>query len=87
MRCQKAGTSLISRTYKGLFDSFVTSMDYGPFYAGRLLSGGDNQNLIHAVDGFLKKNGELLEHELRQTRVREDEYQDASLKWKYEFSE
>lgn len=76
----KAGTSLISRTYKGLFDSFVTSMDYGPFYAGRLLSGGDNQNLIHAVDGFLKKNGELLEHELRQTRVREDEYQDASLK-------
>ncbi|MDE7313263.1 MAG: tubulin-like doman-containing protein [Eubacterium sp.] len=76
----KAGTSLISRTYKGLFDSFVTSMDYGPFYAGRLLSGGDNQNLIHAVDGFLKKNGELLEHELRQTRLREDEYKDAALK-------
>lgn len=76
----KSGTSMMSRTYKGLFDSFVTSMDYGPFYAGRMLSGGDNPNLIHAVDGFLKKNAELLEHELRQTTLREDEYQDASLK-------
>jgi len=76
----KTGTSLISRTYKGLFDSFVTSLDYGPFYAGRMLAGGDNQNLIHAVDGFLKKNEELLEHELRQSKQREDEYHDAKLK-------
>lgn len=76
----KTSTSLISRTYKGLFDSFVTSLDYGPYYAGRMLAGGDNQNLIHAVDGYLKKNEELLEHELRQSKLREDEYEDAKRK-------
>lgn len=79
-RIPKTSASLISRTYKGLFDSFAVSLDYGPFYAGRMLAGGDNQNLIHAVDGYLKKNGELLEHELRQSGQREDEYRDAKLK-------
>ena len=76
----KVSTSLISRTYRGLFDSFVTDLAYGPFYAGRMLAGGDNQNLIHAVDGYLKKNEELLEHELRQSRQREDACADAKLK-------
>lgn len=76
----KVSTSLISRTYKGLFDSFVVKLEYGPFYAGRMLAGGDNQNLIHAVDGYLKKNEELLEHELRQSRQREDACADAKLK-------
>ncbi len=74
------GTSLISRTYRGLFDSFATRLDYGPIYAGRMLAGGDNQNLIHAADGFLKKNEELLAHELSQTGQREDEYREAKRK-------
>jgi len=76
----KNSTSLINRTYKGLFDSFVSNMEYGPFYAGRLLAGGDNQNLIHAVDGFIKKNDENLKHELRQSELRSDEYEEAKLK-------
>lgn len=76
----KVSTSLIGRTYKGLFDAFVGNLEYGPFYAGRMLAGGDNQNLIHAVDGFLKKNEALLEHELRQSRQREEACADAKLK-------
>ncbi len=76
----KVSTSLVSRTYKGLFDSFVVNLEYGPFYAGRMLAGGDNQNLIHAVDGYLKKNEELLEQELRKSRQREDACADAKLK-------
>lgn len=76
----QTGTSLIGRTYQGLFDFYAVSMDFGPFYAGHMLAGGDNANLIHAADGFIKKNEELLEHELRQSRQREDEYHDAKLK-------
>ncbi|MFG6392588.1 MAG: tubulin-like doman-containing protein [Lachnospiraceae bacterium] len=76
----KNSTSLVNRTYKGLFDSFATNLDYGPFYAGRMLAGGDNQNLIHAVDGFIKKNEENLEHELRQANLRLSDYKDAEAK-------
>lgn len=76
----KNSTSLINRTYKALFDSYVTNIDYGPFYAARLLAGGDNQNLIHAVDGYIKRNEENLEHELRQSRLRDDDYDSAKLK-------
>lgn len=73
----KNSTSLINRTYKGLFDSFVGNLEYGPFYAGRMLAGGDNQNLIHAVDGFIKTNEENLAHEMLQTELRKSEYDDA----------
>lgn len=70
-------TSLISRTYKGLCDSFVSDLAFGPFYAKRLLFGGNNQNLIHAIDGYIAKNNENLDHELRQGQLRDDEYTEA----------
>ena len=73
----KESTSLISRTYKALCDSFVTSLDFGPFYAKRMLFGGNNQNLIHAVDGYITKNNENLAHELRLEQLRDDEYEQA----------
>ncbi len=73
----KESTSLISRTYKGLCDSYLTRLDFGPLFAKRMLYGGNNQNLIHAVDGFIAKNNENLAHELRQSQLRDDEYEDA----------
>lgn len=76
----KASTSLISRTYKGLCDSFVTNLDFGPFYAKRMLYGGNNQNLIHAIDGYIAKNDENLQHELRQSQLRSDDYDQAKLR-------
>mgnify|MGYP002587880185 CR=1 FL=1 len=76
----KESTSLISRTYKALCDSFVTSLDFGPFYAKRMLFGGNNQNLIHAVDGYIAKNNENLAHELRQNQLRDDEYEQAKIR-------
>ena len=76
----KESTSLISRTYKALCDSFVTSLDFGPFYAKRMLFGGNNQNLIYAVDGYIAKNNENLAHELRQGQLRDDEYEQAKIR-------
>ena len=76
----KESTSLISRTYKALCDSFVTSLDFGPFYAKKMLFGGNNQNLIHAVDGYIAKNNENLAHELRQNQLRDDEYEQAKMR-------
>ena len=76
----KESTSLISRTYKALCDSFVTNLDFGPFYAKRMLVGGNNQNLIHAVDGYIAKNNENLAHELRQEQLRDDEYEHAKIR-------
>ena len=73
----KKSTSLISRTYKALCDSFVINLDFGPFYAKRMLFGGNNQNLIHAVDGYIVKNNENLVHELCQSQLRDDEYEQA----------
>lgn len=70
-------TSLIGRTYKALCEKYVTNLDYGPFYAQRMLYGSQNQNLIHAVDGFIAQNQTNLEAELRQSQRREDEYDDA----------
>ena len=61
----KESTSLISRTYKALCDSFVTSLDFGPFYAEKMLFGGNNQNLIHAVDGYIAKNNEYEQAKMR----------------------
>lgn len=76
----RESTSLISRTYKGLCDSFVSKLDFGPFFAKRMLYGGNNQNLIHAVDGYIAMNSENLAHELRQSQLRNDEYEDAKFK-------
>lgn len=70
-------TSLISRTYKGLCEKYVTNLDYGPFFAQRMLYGSQNQNLIHAVDGFIAQNQTNLEAELRQSQRRDEEYEDA----------
>lgn len=70
-------TSLISRTYKSLCEKFVTKLEYGPFFAQRMLYGSQNQNLIHAVDGFIAQNQTNLEAELRQAQRRDDEYDDA----------
>lgn len=70
-------TSLISRTFKSLCEKYVTNMEYGPFYAQRMLFGTQNKNLIHAVDGFIAQNQVNLEGELLQNQRRDDEYEDA----------
>ena len=70
-------TSLISRTYKGLCEKYVTNLEYGPFFAQRMLYGTQNKNLIHAVDGFIAQNQTNLEAELRQSQLRNEEYDDA----------
>ena len=70
-------TSLISRTYKGLCEKYVTNLDYGPFFAQRMLYGTQNKNLIHEVDGFIAQNQNNLEAELRQAQRRDEEYEDA----------
>lgn len=76
----EGSTSLISRTYKGLCEKYMTNLDWGPFFAQRLLYGTQNQNLIHAVDGFIAQNQANLEAELRQAQRRDDEYEDALLR-------
>lgn len=70
-------TSLISRTFKGLCDFYVTDINYGPFYAKRILYGNNNQNLLHKVDGYIKQNQEYIEHENRQNSLRNEEYEEA----------
>lgn len=76
----KESTSLINRTYKGLCDDFISNLDFGAFYAKRMLYGQNNQNLIHAVDGFIAKNKENLAHEMRQSQIRDDEYNQAKMR-------
>ena len=73
----KDSRSLIGRTYKALCEKFVMDMNYGPFYAQRMLYSTQNQNLIHAVDGFIVQNQTNLEAELRQSQRRNEEYKDA----------
>lgn len=73
-------TSLVSRTYKALCTDFVLKLEFGPFYAQRMLFGNHNQNMIHAIDGFIQKNKDLYEAELRQEKLRIDGYEDASLR-------
>ena len=70
-------TSLISRTYKGLCEKFMTRLEYGPFFAQRMLYGSQNQNLIHAIDGFIAQNQTQKEAELRQAERRDEEYENA----------
>ncbi|MDE7432702.1 MAG: hypothetical protein K2N34_12425 [Lachnospiraceae bacterium] len=67
------GTSLISRTYKGLCDDYVTKFEFGPFYAKRILYGNNNKNIIDAVDGYINENKNNLESEMRQEQIRKDE--------------
>lgn len=69
--------SLIGRTYKALCEKFVTNVDYGPCYAQRMLYGTQNQNLVHAVNGFIVQNQTNLEAELRQSQRRGEEYEAA----------
>lgn len=70
-------TSLVSRTHKALCTSFVTKLEFGPFYAQRMLYGNHNQNMIHAIDGMIERNQQLLEAEIRQNKLRDDGYNDA----------
>lgn len=70
-------TSLVSRTYKALCNNYVTKLDFGPFYAQRMLYGNHNQNLIHAIDGYIERNQQLLDAEIRQNKLRDDGYNDA----------
>lgn len=67
------GTSLISRTYKGLCDDYVTKFEFGPFYAKRLLYGNNNKNIIDAINGFIDENQNNLESEMRQEQLRKEE--------------
>lgn len=70
-------TSFVSRTYKGLCEQYLTQLSYGPFFAQRILYGTQNQNLVHAVDGFIAQNNESLEAELRQNDRLNRDYEDA----------
>ena len=71
------GTSMISRTFKNLYEYYVVNMNYGPFYAKRMLFGNNNPNLIHAVDGMIARNVEQIESEVRQEPLRKQDLQDA----------
>ena len=75
----ESSTSLIGRTYKGLCDKYITQLEYGPFFAQRMLYGTQNQNLIHAVDGFIAENQANLKAEVRQNQLRNDAYEAALL--------
>ncbi len=69
--------SLINRTFKGLCDKYVAKMEYGPFFAQRLLAGSVGFNLIHKIEGEIVKNQELLDAELYQATRRTEEFQSA----------
>lgn len=71
------GTSLITRTFKRLFDLYVTSLDYGPFFTKRMIFGNNNPNLLQAVEGMIVHNNEALESEVRQDKLRHDALTDA----------
>ncbi len=72
------GTSMISRVLKNLFDHFVTKIEYGPFYAKRMIFGNNNPNIIHEVDGMIARCLEDLEAEARQDGRRNEELKMAS---------
>ena len=76
----KNSSSLINRTYKSLCEAYATKLEYGPFFAKRMLYGNDNQNLLHLVDGYIATNEENLNHELRQSQMRDDEYETAKIR-------
>ncbi len=71
------GTSMISRTFKNLYEYYVVNMNFGPYYAKRMLFGNNNPNLIHAVDGMIARNVEQIESEVRQEPLRRQDLQDA----------
>lgn len=71
------GTSLITRTFKKLFDFYVTSLDYGPFFTKRMIFGNNNPNLLQAVEGMIVHNTEALESEVRQDKLRHDALMEA----------
>lgn len=69
--------SLIGRTYKALWENYVTNPEYGPLYAQRMLYGSMNTNLVHAVDGLIAYTQTNLEAEHRQSQRRSEEYDEA----------
>lgn len=71
------GTSMVSRAFKNLYEYYVVNMNFGPFYAKRMLFGNNNPNLIHSVDGMIARNVEQLESEVRQEPLRRQDLQDA----------
>lgn len=73
----KDTVSLISRTYKALCEQFLLKLEYGPFYAHRMLCGSQNKNVLHALDGFITENLRNLDAETMRTQSRVMEYKDA----------
>lgn len=73
----KENNSLIGRIYKGLYDDIIFELDYGIFYAERLLNGCANWNLIHVIESFIERNREELSHAKWQSRMLHDEYNKA----------
>ncbi len=69
--------SLIGRTYKNLFDHYVITMQFGPFFAKRLIFGNNNPNLIRYVDGLIAQNTENKSAELRQEDIRKNDINNA----------
>lgn len=73
----KNSTSLIGRTFRNLHDLYAIVVDKGPFYAMRMLGGKDNKNLLHFIDGFIIKNQNMLDSEIRQDQLRLDDVDNA----------
>ncbi len=69
--------ALLAIVFKALCEDYVTKLEYGPVYAHLMISGGTNKNLVHAVDGMIATNKEHYEHEGRQSRLRDDDYENA----------
>ncbi len=76
---RQESTSLISRIFKGLCDDYVAKLDFGPFYAKRMLYNDKNKNIINAVDGFIWENKNNLKSEMRQDYIRWKELDRAKM--------
>lgn len=74
------GTSLISRVFKELYERCVINIDYGPFYAKRMLYGQDNEDIYKAVLGLIETNHQRIETEQLQERTLLDEMNIAKAK-------
>ncbi len=68
---------LIAIVFKALFEDYVTKLEYGSVYAHLMIAGGTNKNLIHAIDGMIATNKEHYEHEGRQSKLRNEDYENA----------
>lgn len=72
--------SLIERTFCELYERYVISPEYGPWFAARMLCGQDNPSIEGAVTQMIVFCSESMESEVRQTKLREDGYLEATIR-------